>query len=945
MYFKSKVAAALFASALFLWASASAYAQTVEAESGATLGSASVYADPAASGGRGVAYISSPNAGIRLPNAPAASGVDIRYASELSGTLSVFVDGAFAGTARFPSTGAWVGSYGLVFFPVDIPAGSDFEMVFLSGDAAMNVDFVDFVPPATQAVEAESGIILGTASTYPDAAASGGQGVAYISAPNAGFRIPGAPAASGVEIRYASARSGSLSVFVNGAFAGAVDFPATGSWVGSYGLVSFAADIPAGADFEMIFQSGDTAINVDVIDFLAPTPSPPAPEAEPEPTPESQPGRAVFGIDDGGNLFHVDEGWSAGFHYLCVNGTCFPGTRADGVFRRDAAAEVGIGETVRIGFKVEDNGGQCLTGEVTVTRQSGLTAVGSPCASAASEPVPEAEPVFEPEPVSDPEPVAAPDPAPEPDPTAAPEGDPSSAGHPNERGAGLIFFEGDTITTRFAERFRDRHESDLNHDTYINEYAEGSAYEIVLIDRPDSLEVQIHSPQAPLSMVNLTHDHIINPGFADPPQYLSGGFMAKGGLDGPANDNANHLVNSLYFEMRYANGRPWQEVRNSREIVTLEFTPRRERNGNFPQYYSDLFRYRAGQGGITFERDDARYFSGGPTTNFAHGSPGLEFSQPYLGIDQASLHTFTLGRELFRANFVGDALPGNGGNATGADPDAAASACVDCHFRLGKAAPPGRGSEGQQGFIRGGQDLRVAPPLIGLGLLEAVDASTIEQLARKSGGKVPDGRFGWKATEPTIRDQIQKAFVLDIGVHNVSRTFVDRIEEYIRSLGVPIRRHRAAGANQEPNMGLRVPDAYTITDSDVLDGEVAFMESGCASCHVPAMQTGDHHPVPQFRNITIRPFTDLLLWDMGPELCADSDEGSADRCEWRTAPLWGLRLQEPVTGHATFLHDGRATTPDEAIRLHGGDAQAAGDAYANLSATRRMNLLLYLMSL
>ena len=131
----------------------------------------------------------------------------------------------------------------------------------------------------------------------------------------------------------------------------------------------------------------------------------------------------------------------------------------------------------------------------------------------------------------------------------------------------------------------------------------------------------------------------------------------------------------------------------------------------------------------------------------------------------------------------------------------------------------------------------------------------------------------------------------------------------------------------------------------MLDGEAAFLESGCASCHVPELQTGNDHPVPQFRNITIRPFTDLLLWDMGPELCATLGEGSADRCEWRTAPLWGTRLQERVTGHATFLHDGRAATRDQAIRLHGGDAQAARDAYTDLSPNQRYNLLLFLETL
>ena len=656
--------------------------------------------------------------------------------------------------------------------------------------------------------EAESGLLLGDASIYEDPSASNGQGVAYISAANSGFRIQDVPAASGFGIRYASELSGSLSVFVNGVFGGAAEFTSTGSWVGSYEFIFLLMEIPEGANLDIRFQEGDTAMNVDLIDFFSRTPSVPIP--------------------------------------------------------------------------------------------------GPPI---------EVEP------------------------------DETSLGRSDEVGAGLISVDGDVITTRFAERFRDRHESDLNHDRFIEEYAQGSTYEVTLIDGPEALEVQVHSPDAPLSMVNLTHDHIVNPGFADPPQFRGGGFMAKGSPEGPADARSDFLVDRLYFEIRSTHGRPWSEVRENREIVTLELTPRRELNGQFPQYYSDIFRYRAGEGGLTLERDEVRYFSAGAATHFPHGTPGFEFSQPYLGIDQPALHAFTLGRELFRASFQGESLPGNGGFALGADPQAARDACVDCHFQLGKASPPGRGREEQQGFILEGRDLRVAPPLIGLGLLEAVDQETIENLALASGGRVPEGRFGWKASAPTLRSQIAKAFLDDLGVGSVSPVFLDRVEAYIRGLGVPVRRHPTAQAQQEPNVGLRVQDAYTILDPDVLDGESAFMEVGCASCHVPSMETGQDHPVPQFRGITIRPFTDLLLWNMGPELCAESDEGSADRCEWRTAPLWGLRLQERVTGHATFLHDGRATSLDQAIRLHGGEAQTAREGYEELPETRQFNLLLYLKSL
>ena len=938
------------------WSEGRAFAQAVEAESGVVLGSAAVYPDESATGGRGVAYISSPGAGFRIQGAPASSGIEIRYASALSGAISVFVGGELAGSVGFPSTDSWVGNYGVVSFSTDIPADSDFAIIFQDGDTAMNVDRLEFF-----------GVGVGASNPLPD------------SDPNAlSFGIDS-------EGRLFHVDGGWTAQFnylcVNGRCL-------PGERTGGVFHRDVSTEVEVGRTVNLEFKVEDegaqcltgelrvkrqlgltgvaspcaptstSAVDPPATPVPAPTSTPvivgprtPLAESDPDPLPL----RAAFGIDAEGRLFHVDEGWSADFHYLCIEGDCRPGVRAGGEFSRDVSDVVEVGQSVIVEFKVEDEGSQCLTGPRRLIRRSELTRVESPCAlddaspapipTASPTPIPTAVPTPIPTASSTPIPTAVPTSIPTAVPTPIPTASTTPPGVLGERGAGLISISGDTITTQVAERFRDRHEGDLNHDTYIDGYASGSAYEIVLIDRPESLEVQVHSPQAPLSMVNLTYGHIVNPGWSDPPQYAGGAFMAKGSLSGPANDSTEWMAGSLYFELRSANGRPWSEVRNAQEIVTLEFTPRRELDGHFPQYYSDILRYRAGQGGITLEREDARYFSGGPTTNFAHGSPGFELSQPFLGIDQPTLHRFTLGREIFRASFRGEALLGNGGFADGAAPDAVASACADCHFQLGKAAPPGRTESEREGFINSGGDLRVAPSLIGLGLLEAVDRATIEEFAASSGGKVPQGRFGWKATEPTIRDQIQKAFALDVGVEAVSEAFVDRVEDYLRGLGVPVRRHPTAQAAQQPNTGLRSPDSFGITDQDVLDGEDAFREAQCAGCHIPEMKTGTTHPIRQFRNITIRPFTDLLLWDMGAELCASSDEGNADRCEWRTAPLWGLRLQEWVTGHATFLHDGRATTLDEAIRLHGGDAATARAVYEGLSPDRRLNLLLYLASL
>ncbi|HEX2879808.1 MAG TPA: di-heme oxidoredictase family protein, partial [Polyangiaceae bacterium] len=133
---------------------------------------------------------------------------------------------------------------------------------------------------------------------------------------------------------------------------------------------------------------------------------------------------------------------------------------------------------------------------------------------------------------------------------------------------------------------------------------------------------------------------------------------------------------------------------------------------------------------------------------------------------------------------------------------------------------------------------------------------------------------------------------------------------------------------------------------------------GCATCHVPEMTTSEFHPLAELRNQTIRPFSDLLLHDMGPGLADNLGEGQASGAEWRTTPLWGLGLSACVTGgvvgpfqeqvcepHHAYLHDGRARSIEEAILWHGGEGQASKDAYAALSAGDKAALLKFLESL
>jgi CxxC motif-containing protein (DUF1111 family) len=269
---------------------------------------------------------------------------------------------------------------------------------------------------------------------------------------------------------------------------------------------------------------------------------------------------------------------------------------------------------------------------------------------------------------------------------------------------------------------------------------------------------------------------------------------------------------------------------------------------------------------------------------------------------------------------------------------------------------------------------RLAPPMIGLGLLELVPEADILAAADpddRDGDGISGrpnrvwsralsrstlGRFGWKAGEATIPDQTAGAFAADIGLSTplipepwgdcsqaqeqcrrgphglspgetteVSRTLFDLVVFYGRNLAVPPRRDVDAPA--------------------VRRGEQLFAAAGCASCHRPLLVTGRDPTRPEHSLITIRPYTDLLLHDMGEELADGRPEWQASGREWRTAPLWGLGLTRTVSEQVALLHDGRARSPLEAILWHGGEAQAARDRVIALSRDERAALLAFLDSL
>jgi CxxC motif-containing protein (DUF1111 family) len=263
---------------------------------------------------------------------------------------------------------------------------------------------------------------------------------------------------------------------------------------------------------------------------------------------------------------------------------------------------------------------------------------------------------------------------------------------------------------------------------------------------------------------------------------------------------------------------------------------------------------------------------------------------------------------------------------------------------------------------------RIAPPMIGLGLLEAIsdedllahedpddkNADGISGRANRVWNKETQGtvmgRFGWKAGQPSLVQQDAGAFAGDMGLTSrlahsddctpaqtgcvqapnggdkeVSDNILDSVLFYSRNLAVPARRH----ANSP----------------DVLRGKKLFNDAGCAACHIPSFTTRPDAAEPELANQRIFPYTDLLLHDMGEGLADHRPDFLASGNEWRTPPLWGIGLTQDVNGHTRFLHDGRARNVMEAVLWHGGEAETAQKNVLAMKKADRDALLAFLDSL
>ena len=367
---------------------------------------------------------------------------------------------------------------------------------------------------------------------------------------------------------------------------------------------------------------------------------------------------------------------------------------------------------------------------------------------------------------------------------------------------------------------------------------------------------------------------------------------------------------------------------------------------------------------------------------------GDVFDAPVPGLTDAEMAAFARGDAEFSRRFAPN---------SGLGPIFNNSSCFSCHSgdgrgrldnslqRIGSADDDFLGHLGgpqiQDKAIPGAEfervptgvavSVRLPPPVFGVGLIEAIPESAILANADpddvngdgisgrpnlvRSPDFVPEsepgggageklGRFGRKAQVSNLLQQVLEAYLQDIGV---TSDFLPA-ENGNPLSSVPVEAADLVADPEIPAATVMATLHYIRTLAPPAPGELTaqrrqgqelFASVGCVSCHVPTLRSGEHR-IRALANRDVTLYSDLLLHDMGDALADNRADGSATGREWRTTPLWGLRLMRRfLNGNAFLLHDGRARSVEEAILLHGGEAQRARDAFAGLTAAQRAALL------
>ncbi len=372
---------------------------------------------------------------------------------------------------------------------------------------------------------------------------------------------------------------------------------------------------------------------------------------------------------------------------------------------------------------------------------------------------------------------------------------------------------------------------------------------------------------------------------------------------------------------------------------------------------------------------------------------GNDFESPFEGMGNDLNAAFIEGDENFEKAFTVD---------EGLGPIFNNIACEGCHPGDGRGTPElgffrfSRGSDlavdiggpqHQDKAIPGipreevpsgvDRSFRMPPPVFGVGLIEAIPVETILSYAdpedadgdgisgrpnwvmppdfvpthHVGGGNEPQlGRFSRKAQVTSLIEQVAAAYQQDMGITN---DFIPE-ENAHPQVGGGVAMGDLVADPEIPASTVLVtamyvrllqPPAQGARNEVIEQGENLFSEIGCAHCHVPTMRTGVN-PIPELSEVDAHLYSDLLLHDMGPGLADGRRDGDASGSEWRTAPLWGTRLiGEFLDGDEFYLHDGRARSVGEAIRLHGGEAEQSKDRYEALDAGEQNALVAFVKSL
>ncbi len=593
------------------------------------------------------------------------------------------------------------------------------------------------------------------------------------------------------------------------------------------------------------------------------------------------------------------------------------------------------------------------------------------------------------------------------------------------------------IVTRGAGRVRGRHEKEGTFASFEPHYFEDRTYGFIIEDFTPTGQNLIRTTYLPHNMPDHNGNRITNwrswkERAANATFQFNNYIPDATEADVPAEAGKlfKYAFVQQYNEKTAPANRKFAKGENYEFEIGIFIDPKTMTTaGSRDSYYTDCFRYRIGEGGLTPDNQDyaaapgpVLEARGGADTTIAwildKQDIGESIGQMALNIQPENVQNFVEGRRLFHTDFTTGAHSETGNQVftehmNQAGPLFATTACTNCHlhngpgttvdtfststsmaFKLYNSGDLGDQLQLQEGTAKlmtketkvvtlgdgtsvtltkpiiavtankgtiGGFSARVARKLVGLGLLEALTEETILSHADRldcdkngiSGrpnyvkdpetGALRIGRMGWKAEKVSVRHQVANAAFDDMGVTSsifpgsdakpeLTEDAITKMATYMRLVGVYPQRD--AGLAQ------------------VIQGGKLFRTVGCNNCHVTDAVTGPNHPFAELRNQSFKPYSDLLLHDMGPDLAdnsammeEDSDMAPPSASEWRTSPLSSIGFLTTVGANANLLHDGRAASVLEAVLWHGGEAKNVIETFKALPTADREALIAFVNSL